>query len=281
MNVLRSALATGMVLALGAGAAGARELSVDPAEMVPVELATIGISPLVGAPVVLLRDTESGDIVPIFIGENEARAILMAMREVPVPRPMTHDLMASLLSALDARLNRVLVDDLVDGTYLGMLELEVGESGQTLLVDSRPSDAMALAVRTGAPILVARSVIAAASGMEYEGLASDQVVSALGITVVEATPDYRETLGLPDEQGLLVWRSTGVAADAGLAAGSLILTVNGQVPAVPMDFLELIRDTPVGEDVQIRYWLDGERHELTLPRDLVPQTGREPPRVEV
>jgi uncharacterized protein len=281
MNALRSALAAGMLLAIGMGASTARELAADPADMIPVELATIGISPLVGAPVVLLRDTESGDIVPIFIGENEARAILMAMREVPVPRPMTHDLMASLLSALDARLKRVLVDDLVDGAYLGMLELEVGESGQTLLVDSRPSDAMALAVRTGAPILVARAVIAAARGMEYEGLATDQVVSALGITVVEATADYRETLGLPDEQGLLVWRSTGLAADAGLAAGSLILTVNGQVPAIPMDFLELIRDTPAGEDVQIRYWLDDERHELTLPRDLAPQTGREPPRVEV
>jgi uncharacterized protein len=123
-------------------------------------------------------------------------------------------------------------------------------------------------------------VIAAARGMDYEGLATDQVVAALGITVVEATADYRETLGLPDEQGLLVWRSTGLAADAGLAAGSLILTVNGQVPVVPMDFLELIRDTPAGEDVQIRYWLDGERHELTLPRDLAPQTSREP-RVEV
>lgn len=258
----------GVLAVLSANIVLARELATDPQDMIPMEVATIGINPLVGAPVVLLRDGETGDIVPIFIGENEARAILLAMRDVRMPRPMTHDLLASMLSSLNATLRRVMVDDLEDGTFYGMLELEVSGYDAPVLVDTRPSDGLALAVRTGAQILVARSVINAAQGMEWEGLGSDQVVSALGITVVEATPDYRDALDLPDEPGLLVWRSTGLAAAEGLTAGSMILEVNGTAPREPLDFLELIRATREGEPVLIRYWRDGEEFEVQLPRSL-------------
>jgi len=254
------------------GQVQARELATPTEELVEVELASVGINPLTGSPVVLLRELAGGDVVPIFIGVPEAQAILLAMHEAQLPRPMTHDLMHDLLGAMNANLERVFVDDLDNGTYYGMLELRIGAAdaeggGRLIRVDSRPSDALALAVRAGATIHVAPKILIAGRGLEYEGLPDDQVVTALGITVVAATPRLRETFELPERPGLLVNRSSGAAAVAGLNPGSLILAVNGEVPGSPMEMLELIGDTPKGEQVEILYWQDGEEATLRLSPD--------------
>jgi uncharacterized protein len=272
MRLPAASLLASLLLALPAqqGVAQARTLATPVEELVEVELASVGINPLTGSPVVLLRAVEHGDLVPIFIGVNEARAILMAMHETPVARPMTHDLMRDLLGAMDARLERVFVDDLANGTYFGMLELSVAGREAPVRVDTRPSDALALAVRTGATILVAPKILQAGQDLDYEALPEDQVVTALGITVIAVTPRLRETLGLPPRPGLLVNRSAGPAAKAGLNPGSLLLEVNGRTPASPMDLLELVRSTPAGESVEILYWQDGREERL----ELAPDAGR-------
>lgn len=254
-------------LALMAAPLDARELATPAEDLVEVELASVGMSRLTGSPVVLLREMVSGDVVPIFIGVPEARAILMAMHDTPVPRPMTHDLMRDLLGALDAVLERVYVDDLAGGTYYGMLELRVTGQDSPLRVDTRPSDALALAVRTGARILVAPQILVAGRDLEYEGLPDEQVVTALGITVVTVTPSLRETLELPERPGLLVNRTAGLAAEAGLDPGALLLEINGETPTSPMGFLERVRATPSGERVELRYWQNGQEHTLHLPVD--------------
>lgn len=100
----------------------ARDLLLDEAELVPVELATVGIAQPTGVPVVLLREPESGDVVPIFIGPNEARAILQALSGTTTPRPMTHDLMDDVTTALGGTLERVFVDGLLAGTYMGVMD---------------------------------------------------------------------------------------------------------------------------------------------------------------
>lgn len=262
------------LLATFALPADPRELAVDPDELVPVELATVGVDRGSGAPLVLLREPTSGDMVPILIGMTEARAILFAMHGVVPPRPLTHDLMDELLSAADVTLRRVIVDDLQDSTFLGMIELEGSEPDEPIRVDARPSDALALAARTGAAIHVAPRILEeAGQHFEFESPESDQAVTALGITVVELTPDLREALELPDRPGVLVSRAEGEAADAGLAEGAVILSVNGEAPDSPMAFLDLVRETPEDEDVELVYWLDGEEHEISLPPDVptVPQ----------
>jgi uncharacterized protein len=270
-----------LVLMLGPGllvTAQARELAIDRDELVVVELATVGMGRMSGAPVVLLREPKSGDVVPIIIGMAEARAILMAMHEVPVPRPMTHDLLRDLIGAMDARLENVLVDGLVDGTYLGMLELKLVGREHPVLVDTRPSDGLALAMRTGAGIYVAPGILQAGREMEFEGLEEDQVVTAIGITVVEATPGLREGLDLPADEGVVVSRATGHAAAVGIEPGSLIREVNGETPLTPMAFLDLVRKTPAGEQAVIRYWLDGEINEVAVSTDVpAPEEGGEAP----
>lgn len=263
MQLSLAGLVMVMVIALSA-MADSRELATPVDDLIEVELASVGINPMTGSPVVLLRETLSGDVVPIFIGVPEARAILLAMHDTRMPRPMTHDLMRDLLTTMGARLERVLVDDLANGTYYGMLELRITGNDEPVRVDTRPSDALALAVRTGASIHVAPKILIAGRNLDYEALPDDQVVTALGITVVAVTSRLRDTLDLPDLPGLLVNRSAGAAAAAGLNPGSLILEINGQIPGSPMQLLDLVRDTPSGEQVEIRFWQDGERGTLLL-----------------
>ncbi|NMG04697.1 bifunctional nuclease family protein [Azoarcus taiwanensis] len=259
-----------------AGPGAARELAVTPESLITVELATVAMLSGSNVPVVLLREPLSGDVVPIFIGPPEARAILMALHGVVTPRPMTHDLLQDVIDKLSGKLVSVVVDDLRDGTYHGALEVNVGDDARLVRIDARPSDALALAARSGAEIRVAPKVLQAGIGMEFEGLRNDQVVSAIGITVVEATDELRDALGLPDTPGVLVTNATGRAAYAGIGAGALVLSVNGSVPTTPMEYLEYVRATPSGEHARVDYWHDGERREASLPTAVPERRGGRP-----
>lgn len=271
MNLQRfvAILALTAALLAWSTAASSRDLAVDEDELVRVEIATLAVA-VNGAPVVLLRDPRRSDVIPIIIGSAEAQAIMRAMGEVDMPRPMTHDLFGDVIGELDARLERVIVDDLVDNTFLGILEFSVAGRDEPLRVDSRPSDAMALALRAGASIHVAPPVMEAARFIEYEGL-DDQIVTAVGITVGQVTDDLRAALELPERDGLLVSGVTGPAAAAGLEPGALLLAVNNEIPASPMDFLDLVRATPDGEDVRLAFWQGGEEREIEVPTDVPDQ----------
>lgn len=183
-------LLPGVLLLAAFAQATERAPDIAIADMVAVELATVGLDRLSGTPVVVLREPRSGDVVLISIGDAEAMAILLAMRAVATPRPMTHDLLAAVIESLNARVNRVMVDALVNNTYMGVLELHTDASTEPLFVDARPSDALALAVRTGALILVAPDVLVSASQDDFESLPGDQVVQ-LGITVGRLSDDLR------------------------------------------------------------------------------------------
>jgi uncharacterized protein len=259
---------------LGGSAPAVRALAVDPADMVPVELATVGVDQASGSPVALLREPNSGAIVPILIGVNEARAILMALEEVVVPRPMTHDLMHALAQAAGLRLERVLVDELRNNTYFGMLEFRDERDGgerPPLLIDTRPSDGLALGVRARASILVAPAILQQ-PGRSFESLPHQAVVSALDITVVALTEPLRQALGLPDGDGVLVSATRGRAKAAGIKAGALIRSVNGHPVDSPMAYLRRVSDTQPNQLVVLRYWMDSAEHTSSLPTD-VPQPG--------
>lgn len=262
-----SFLSAALLLVSWTAQAPGRELHVPAEDMIPVELANVGINSLTGSPIVVLRDPASGSTVPVVIGPPEAHAILMALNEIQVPRPMTHDLISNILSAAGVRLERVLIDALVDGTYLGALELW-GENGEAapIYVDARPSDSLAIAVREKAAIFIAPAVLDAARQLDLEA-SFDETFTALGITVISITGPLRETLGLEDRAGVLVSRSEGPAAQAGVPAGALILSVNGHAPGSPGDFLDLVEGTPPTEDVRIVYWIDGEEHEVLLTQE--------------
>ncbi len=146
----------------------------------------------------------------MWVGAMEAQAIALALHGVVLPRPMTHDLMASLISELRAEVEEVVVTDLRNNTYFGIVRLRVAGEKKIRDVDSRPSDALALALRTGAPIRVARKILAMSPEFDFiapEG--PNQVVQALGMTVVIATPSFRKEFSLGDQRGVVVTSAYG------------------------------------------------------------------------
>jgi bifunctional DNase/RNase len=127
-----------------------------------MELLGVRVELPANAPVVLLREqTGERRVLPIYIGPEEARAIALALEGIVTPRPMTHDLLRDVLGALDVALVSVLVTELRDATFYAELELKV--DGRTVRVSSRPSDAVALAVRVDAPIFASEEVLAEAA----------------------------------------------------------------------------------------------------------------------
>jgi uncharacterized protein len=128
--------------------------------MLEVRLAAVRVDLQSNTPVILLQEKDGERSLPIFIGAPEATAIAFAIQGIAVPRPMTHDLMKDLVELLGATVARVVVTEVREKTYFAEIHLDV--SGQRLEVSSRPSDAVALAARTGSPLFVADELMEAA-----------------------------------------------------------------------------------------------------------------------
>jgi bifunctional DNase/RNase len=137
-------------------------------DMVEVVIDSIRVSLMSQQRIVILREKNAERYLPIWIGIYEAESITIALQEVEVARPLTHDLMKNIFSELKARVLQVEVVALRDDTFYGNIIAEV--DGRTLTIDSRPSDALAIAVRTHVPIYVAQSVMDAAGITPEEDL---------------------------------------------------------------------------------------------------------------
>lgn len=129
----------------------------------PKEVTVAGVTfdPVTKSPIVVLRDPETGNVVPIWIGLLEANAIALALEGTELPRPMTHDLMKSILHAIGTRLRSVEITDIRESTFFAILHLE--GNGESVHIDARPSDAIALALRCGARILISEEVFSQSS----------------------------------------------------------------------------------------------------------------------
>jgi bifunctional DNase/RNase len=115
------------------------------------------MDPVTNMPIVILKDVNGNAILPIWVGIYEANAIALEIEKVSTPRPMTHDLIKTLLVGLHATVRKVVVNELKDDTFYAMIWLE--RNGELISVDSRPSDALAVALRTDCPIYVEDSVL--------------------------------------------------------------------------------------------------------------------------
>jgi bifunctional DNase/RNase len=124
----------------------------------------ITIDPVTQSPIVILRDKDSKNTLPIWIGMMEANAIAAGLEQLKLPRPMTHDLFKNLLDQIGVKLLSVEVTDIHENTYYAALHMEVGD--KSVIVDSRPSDAIAIAIRMKVPIMVRDSVIEKALRVE-------------------------------------------------------------------------------------------------------------------
>jgi bifunctional DNase/RNase len=131
---------------------------------VEMKVRGLALDPLSNMPIIILRDEEDKRSLPIWVGIFEANAIALELEKIATPRPMTHDLIKNIIETIDARLIKVVVTDLRDNVFYAVLHLQVGETEHT--VDSRPSDAIALALRMTAPIYVDEEVVRRAKTLD-------------------------------------------------------------------------------------------------------------------
>jgi uncharacterized protein len=115
------------------------------------------VDPITNMPIVILRDKDGQKVLPIWVGTFEANAIALQIENISTPRPMTHDLLRNVIHDLKASVQKVVVCDLQDNTFYALIYLAT--AGDTVAIDARPSDAIALALRTRAPIFVEDTVV--------------------------------------------------------------------------------------------------------------------------
>jgi hypothetical protein len=122
------------------------------------------VDPVTNMPIVILRDKEGDRVLPIWVGIFEANAIALQIENIATPRPMTHDLLRNVIRDLNGRVEKIVVSDLKETTFYALIYLKVG--AESIAVDARPSDALALALRTQAPIFVEEHVIDSAKTVD-------------------------------------------------------------------------------------------------------------------
>ncbi len=123
------------------------------------------VDPITNMPIVILKDKQGERVLPIWVGIFEANAIALQIENIATPRPMTHDLLKNIIKDLDGRVERVVVSDLKENTFYALIHLQT--PGGPVAIDARPSDAIALALRTRAPILVEERVIDNAKSVDF------------------------------------------------------------------------------------------------------------------
>ena len=122
------------------------------------------LDPLTNMPIIILKDLAGDKALPIWVGYFEANAIALEIEKINTPRPMTHDLLNNIISSLQAKVKHILVTGLKDNTFFA--EISVIQNGSDMTIDSRPSDAIALALRSKSPIFVEEKVIEAAKSLD-------------------------------------------------------------------------------------------------------------------
>ena len=139
--------------------------------LIEMSIKGLMVDPMAGTPIVILKDKQGDRVLPIWVGVPEANAIALQIENVSTPRPMTHDLLRNIITDLEGRVDRVVVSDLKDNTYFAVIHLTV--RGERVAVDARPSDAIALALRTRSPILVEETVIENARTADFTAEPAD------------------------------------------------------------------------------------------------------------
>jgi bifunctional DNase/RNase len=143
----------------------------EPASLIEMTIKGLMVDPITNMPIVILKDKHGDRVLPIWVGIFEANAIALQIENVATPRPMTHDLLRNIINDLDGQVDRIVVSDLKENTFYAIIHLTV--KGDRVAVDARPSDAIALALRTRAPILVEESVIDNAKTVDFTAERAD------------------------------------------------------------------------------------------------------------
>lgn len=226
------------------------------------------LDPYSKVPVVVLESIRDKRMVPIWIDVPEAKSIALELEHVETPRPLTHDLIRNILQGIGARLQGVTITDLRQNTYFAVLNLHLG--GRDHRIDSRPSDAIAVALRMKAPIYASARVLAKAGPTPFSDGSAEELRRSLGIHPQNLTPDLINLLELKIKQGVLVADVTlgSVAAGAGIQRGDIITKLNDRPVDNISDLASSIQRVKTKSPARIRLEIIRKGKPATLAVDL-------------
>jgi len=252
------------ILSLSASSCKVREKAgVKAEETVAVEVLKVGVDPTFNLPVVILQNKGKTKAIPIWVGPLEAQAIAMEMEGVTSPRPLTHDLLKTILQDVGVAFEKALVSELKERTFYARIYLT--SAGKQIEVDSRASDAIALALRFHKPIFVAKAVMDGETAFDMKESRSQATAAKVrGITAQDVTRELAAYFDLSGEQGVLVSEVRGVATASGLERGDVILTVEGERVRGLAHFKEQIAKRK-GREVTLRVQRKGKTFVVSLP----------------
>ena len=234
---------------------------------VEVHVRGVVMDPQTDSPVLFLLDRKTDRGVPIWIGMAEARAIARGLQGITSPRPQTHDLTKNLLDTLGATVERVVITDLKDGTYYARLHLRSGR--KTWEVDSRPSDAVALALQFGAPVFLSRALVDQGVLVDLPGAqGGGWLEDAYGFSVQEMSSGVAAYFGRKRGEGVIVTEvhRGGLAHGAGLRSGDILVRVAGRRVASKEEVLQALRGSGEGGDVRVKVHRGGDTLTLSMKR---------------
>ncbi len=249
-----------MALLIPLGLVASKETSPSFVEM---EVKGVRLDPLGNSPVVILADKEGKKAFPIWVGLLEAHAIDKELRNETSPRPMTHDLLCSILAQIHARTKEVRIVALKDNTYYATLFLKLNKG--VIEVDARPSDAIVIALKSKAPIFVSTKIL----DQQGIGLTSKSVFGErFGTRVQELTPALASSFNFKEKKGVLVAEVLpgSVSESSGMKAGDIIIKVNSKEVGTIQQFEEMFDSAKPGDSLKIVLFRDGSLKEVNLPR---------------
>jgi len=240
--------------------------SAGESDLLEVDVEGLIVDPATNSPVVILVGKEYKKALPIFIGAGEAGAIARGMNDIETTRPMTHDLIKSILDGLETRVERVVITDLKENIFFAQIVLRDGK--KVKIIDSRPSDAIALAIRMGAPIFVSTAVMEASASTDLTGwVVEESLTKNYGFRIQNVSAELLEAMGTESDEGVLVSHveDGSPAEKGGLNRGDIILSLQGSEVSDVESFDAVMVDVPKykGIDIVIDR-LGGGRKEIHL-----------------
>lgn len=236
-------------------------LSKEKAPFIEMEVKGVRIDPVSQSPVVILADKEEKKALPIWIGLPEANAIDKELKQVSSQRPMTHDLLHSILKQTNVKVKEVKIVEIKEQTYYAFLYLTLNK--ELIEIDSRPSDAIILALKSKAPILVAAKVL------EQQGLdlyRQEGFAERHGLRIQELTPSLASHFNFKGKKGVLVSEvlKGSIFAASGLMAGDIITKINLREVGSIQEFLEILDALKPGSSIRILFFRDEKFQEVNL-----------------
>jgi bifunctional DNase/RNase len=232
-----------------------------PSAFIEMEVKGVRLDTIGQNPVVILADKESKKALPIWIGLLEANAIDRELKNISSPRPMTHDLLHSILAQIQVKVKEVKIVDLKDHTYFATLILILNQG--VIEVDARPSDAIILSLKSKTPIFVSSKIL------DQQGISltkKDNFGERYGIRIQELTPSLASHFDFKGQRGVLVSEivSGSASETSGIKAGDIITKVNLKEMGTVQEFEEVFDGLKAGSSAQILLFRDDKLQEVNL-----------------